>query len=94
MTSNTAERTLEGVESMHMTRKGQVKRLDGRRLGGAGGIRREPLRGRRIGGDTPEAFVRLNSMFATQPIFRLPHLAYKLTILRLDLIRRGRARND
>ena len=27
---HTAERTLEGVESMHMMRKGQVKRLDGR----------------------------------------------------------------
>ncbi len=27
---NTAERTLEGVEAMHMVRKGQVKRLDGR----------------------------------------------------------------
>jgi transposase-like protein len=27
---HTAERTLEGVESMHMLRKGQVKRLDGR----------------------------------------------------------------
>jgi transposase, IS6 family len=26
----TAERTLEGVEAMHMMRKGQVKRLDGR----------------------------------------------------------------
>ncbi len=26
----TAERTLEGVEAMHMVRKGQVKRLDGR----------------------------------------------------------------
>ena len=26
----TAERTLEGVEAMHMLRKGQVKRLDGR----------------------------------------------------------------
>ena len=26
----TAERALEGVESMHMTRKGQVKRIDGR----------------------------------------------------------------
>ena len=25
-----AERTLEGVEAMHMLRKGQVKRLDGR----------------------------------------------------------------
>ena len=25
---DTAERTLEGVESMHMLRKGQVKRLD------------------------------------------------------------------
>ena len=30
----TAERTLEGVESMHMLRKGQVKRLDGRDAGG------------------------------------------------------------
>ena len=27
---HTAERTLEGVESMHMLRRGQVKRLDGR----------------------------------------------------------------
>jgi transposase-like protein len=27
---NTAERTLEGVEAMHMMRKGQVKRLDSR----------------------------------------------------------------
>jgi transposase-like protein len=26
---HTAERTLEGVESMHMMRKGRVKRLDG-----------------------------------------------------------------
>jgi hypothetical protein len=25
----TAERTLEGIESLHMMRKGQVKRLDG-----------------------------------------------------------------
>ncbi len=27
---HTAERTLEGMESLHMMRKGQVKRLDGR----------------------------------------------------------------
>jgi len=27
---HTAERTLEGVEAMHMMRKGQVKRLDRR----------------------------------------------------------------
>jgi transposase-like protein len=27
---HTAERTLEGVEAMHVMRKGQVKRLDGR----------------------------------------------------------------
>lgn len=27
---HTAERTIEGVESMHMLRKRQVKRLDGR----------------------------------------------------------------
>jgi IS6 family transposase len=27
---HTAERTLEGIEAMHMMRKGQVKRLDGR----------------------------------------------------------------
>jgi len=27
---HTAERTLEGVELMHMMRKGQAKRLDGR----------------------------------------------------------------
>ena len=25
-----AERTIEGIEAMHMMRKGQVKRLDGR----------------------------------------------------------------
>ena len=29
-TFHTAERTLEGVEALHMMRKGQVKRLDGR----------------------------------------------------------------
>jgi transposase-like protein len=27
---HTAERTLEGVEALHMMRKGQIKRLDGR----------------------------------------------------------------
>jgi len=27
---HTAERTLEGIESLHMMRKGQAKRLDGR----------------------------------------------------------------
>jgi transposase-like protein len=27
---HTAERTLEGIEALHMMRKGQVKRLDGR----------------------------------------------------------------
>lgn len=27
---HTAERTIEGVEAMHMMRKGQVKRLDSR----------------------------------------------------------------
>jgi transposase, IS6 family len=27
---HSAERTLEGIESMHMLRKGQVKRLNGR----------------------------------------------------------------
>ena len=31
---HTAERTIEGVESMHMLRKGQVRRLDGRDAGG------------------------------------------------------------
>lgn len=31
---HTAERTLQGVESMHMMRKGQVKRLDGRDAAG------------------------------------------------------------
>src|ERR687897_1422614 len=29
-TFHTAERTVEGVEALHMLRKGQVKRLDGR----------------------------------------------------------------
>jgi transposase-like protein len=27
---HTAERTIEGVEALHMMRKGQVKRLDGK----------------------------------------------------------------
>ena len=27
---HTAEKTMEGIEAMHMMRKGQVKRLDGR----------------------------------------------------------------
>ncbi len=31
---HTAERTLEGIESLHMMRKGQVKRLDGRDVRG------------------------------------------------------------
>ena len=31
---HTAERTLEGIEAMHMMRKGQVKRLDGRDAAG------------------------------------------------------------
>ena len=31
---HTAEQTIEGVESMHMMRKGQVKRLDGRDAAG------------------------------------------------------------
>lgn len=31
---HTAERTLEGVESLHMMRKGQVRRLDGRDAAG------------------------------------------------------------
>jgi IS6 family transposase len=30
----TAERTLEGVEALHMLRKGQIKRLDGRDAAG------------------------------------------------------------
>lgn len=30
----TAERTIEGVEVMHVMRKGQVKRLDGRDAAG------------------------------------------------------------
>ena len=33
-TVHTAERRLEGVESLHMLRKGQVKRLDGRDAAG------------------------------------------------------------
>jgi transposase-like protein len=31
---HSAERTLEGIETMHMMRKGQVKRLDGRDTAG------------------------------------------------------------
>jgi IS6 family transposase len=31
---HTAERTIEGMEAMHVMRKGQVKRLDGRDAGG------------------------------------------------------------
>lgn len=31
---HTAERTIEGIEAMHVMRKGQVKRLDGRDAGG------------------------------------------------------------
>ncbi len=27
---HTAERTIEGIEALHMLKKGQVKRLDGR----------------------------------------------------------------
>ncbi len=31
---HTAERTLEGIEALHMIHKGQVKRLDGRDAAG------------------------------------------------------------
>ena len=31
---HTAERTIEGIEAMHVMRKGKVKRLDGRDAGG------------------------------------------------------------
>ncbi len=31
---HTAERTIEGIGAMHVTRKGQVKRLDGRDAAG------------------------------------------------------------
>lgn len=31
---HTAERTLEGIEAMHILHKGQVKRLDGRNARG------------------------------------------------------------
>lgn len=31
---HTTERTIEGIESMHMLRKGQVKRLEGRDTAG------------------------------------------------------------
>jgi transposase, IS6 family len=45
---DTAERTLEGIEALHMMRKGQIKRLDGRDAVGQARVRREPLRGRRL----------------------------------------------
>jgi transposase-like protein len=41
---HTAEHTIEGVESMHMLREGQVKRFDGRDAVRAGKVRREPVR--------------------------------------------------
>jgi transposase-like protein len=34
LSCHTAERTIEGIEAMHVMRKGQVKRLDGRDAGG------------------------------------------------------------
>jgi hypothetical protein len=45
---HTAERTLEGLELMHMLRKGQVKKLDGKGRGRSGEVRREPLRSSRM----------------------------------------------
>ena len=45
---HSAERAIEGIEALHMMRKGQVKRFGRKRLGGAGTVRREPLRGRRL----------------------------------------------
>ena len=45
----TAERTLEGVEAMHMLHQGQVTRLDGRRRTGAGAVCPKPLPDRGIG---------------------------------------------
>ena len=39
-----AERTIEGIEAMHMMRKGQVKRLDGRDAIGQEKIVASPFR--------------------------------------------------
>lgn len=62
---HTAERTIEGVEALHMMRKGQVKSIDGRdALGQAkfvaslSGIATQPK--------SYEALVCLKAIFATQ----------------------------
>jgi IS6 family transposase len=63
---HTAGWTLEGVEAMHMMRKGQVKRLDGRtRRGRRSSSKASSLspRSRR----PPATSVCLKSIFATQP---------------------------
>ena len=63
---HTAERTLEGAEAMHVMRKGQVKRLDGRDAIGRRNLLRacsvSPLNTR-----SHRAASRLNSRFATLP---------------------------
>ncbi len=43
---HTAERTLEGVEALHMMGKGQVKRLDGRDAMRQARVRRQLVRSR------------------------------------------------
>jgi hypothetical protein len=62
----TAERTLEGIESMNMTRKGQVKRLDARDA-----VRPAKFVASLFGiaacGKAREELFRLKFIFATQP---------------------------
>ena len=67
----TAERTLEGVEALHMVGEGQVERVDGRdSVGQAKFVASLPVPPRRRG--TTHDSYRLKPIFATQPVRRCP----------------------
>jgi IS6 family transposase len=63
---HTAERTLEGIESVNMLRKGQVKRLDGRDAQGQAKFV-ESLFGVAAWRNILEELSRFKLIFATQP---------------------------
>ena len=56
---HTAERAIEGVEALHILRKGQLKRVGGKDVVGQVRARREPLPDRCIRQERVRAFLPL-----------------------------------
>lgn len=64
---HTAERTLEGIESTNMMRKGSSQKIKWKRYDGAGEVCRKPFPDRRLSETQLDDFARLKIIFATQP---------------------------